>query len=189
METLTKDDNNADKRNNADNAKPDKAARPGKLDLIFPADDGDIIFRSASIKPNNFRPRYVCAKSGEGRGIRREGEKERKLKEDINAFRVLLTSFYFAILKGCNPARAYVHQHSSLPLPLFYLPDRIVADTSDFVDDALIVFDVPAADITPLKTYTFTIKYRLGDDWDSGNIVPIWVSFLDLIEVLNVVVR
>jgi len=54
---------NMDKRNKTDNAKPDKAAKPGgKLDLLFV--DGDIILRSASIKPNNFRPKVRMREEG-----------------------------------------------------------------------------------------------------------------------------
>lgn len=78
MESLTKGNgtkngNNWDKHNKTDNAKPDKAARPGgKLDLLGPE---DITLRSASIKPNNFRPRYVCLKR------EREGGREKKERE------------------------------------------------------------------------------------------------------------
>lgn len=83
-----------DKRNKTDNAKPDKAARPGgKLDLLFDAADGDIILRSASIKPNNFQPRYVCLKWGRGRRRKRKkGEGGRR--DDKRAFRILLTFFF-----------------------------------------------------------------------------------------------
>lgn len=67
----TKNGNNGDKRNKTANAKPDKADRPGgKLDLLF--DDEDIILRSASIKPNNFRPKYVYR--------RREGRRRKRKK-------------------------------------------------------------------------------------------------------------
>jgi hypothetical protein len=50
--------NKTAKRNETGNAKPVKAARPGgKLDLVFDGPDGDITLRSASIKPNTWRPK------------------------------------------------------------------------------------------------------------------------------------
>jgi len=111
----TKSDKNVDKRNKTDNAKPDKADRPGaKLDLLF--NDEDIILRSASIKPNNFRPRYVC-KRGEG-----GAKKEKKARERVGRYeRTKGLPGIFSLLsisQGSNPA--LIHRHSFLPLSLLY---------------------------------------------------------------------
>ena len=87
--TFNKDGTKGDKTKNG---KPDKVARPGK-DLL--ENDG-IIFHSASIKPNAFRPKCVYdgerrEEGEEGNGMGKgEAEKER---EDQRAFRILSPSF------------------------------------------------------------------------------------------------
>ena len=65
-----------DKRNKTDNAKPDKARLGGKLDLLFTY--GDITLRSASIRPNDFRPKYVYRRRGKERGKVPEAERGRR---------------------------------------------------------------------------------------------------------------
>ena len=79
------------KRNKTDNAKPDKPDRPGK-GLLGP---DDIIFRSASIKPNTWRPKYVYRRREEGEGEEEMMEGDRGRREDQRAFRIHLSSFYF----------------------------------------------------------------------------------------------
>lgn len=67
--------------------------------------------------------------------------------------------------------------------------NRVVADTSAFEEDGLVFFELPEDEITRLKTYTATFKFRLGDSWDSGNIVPFTVFVDNVPEVVNVIVR
>lgn len=61
----TKSDKSVDKRNKTENAKPDKPDKPEKLGkgLLGP---NFISFRSASIKPNTWRPKYVYTTREEG---------------------------------------------------------------------------------------------------------------------------
>jgi len=97
------------------NAKDDKAARPGgKLDLIFPDINGDIILRSAFIKPNTWHPKVRVQKEKGGE------EKERKRGEagkDNRVFPISLTSFYF------NFTSNYVCMQASTNTPsyLYYM--------------------------------------------------------------------
>ena len=53
------------------------------------------------------------------------------------------------------------------------LPNRVVAEFSDLA--GTFFFALPEDEITHLKTYTATFKFRLGNDWDSGAIVPFTV--------------
>lgn len=70
------------------------------------------------------------------------------------------------------------------------LPNRAVANTDFFVSEGVVFFELPEDEITQLKTYTATFKFRLGDSWESGNIVPFTV-FVDGVapETVNVIVR
>ncbi len=63
-------------------------------------------------------------------------------------------------------------------------------DTSDFDDDGSVFFDLPVDGVELLKKYTATFKFRLGDEWESGDIVP-FSLFNDLSDatVVNVIVR
>jgi hypothetical protein len=51
------------------------------------------------------------------------------------------------------------------------LPNRLVANTSDFEDNGLVFFEVPEDGLTELKKYTGSFKFRLGDGWKSGDLV------------------
>jgi hypothetical protein len=55
MESLTHKNGTMSGSNKTPNSKPAKGW--GKLGLVFEADDGDIILRSASVKPNTWRPK------------------------------------------------------------------------------------------------------------------------------------
>jgi len=69
------------------------------------------------------------------------------------------------------------------------LPNRAVANTDDFVPEGVVFFELPEDEITQLKTYTTIFKFRLGDSWESGNIVPFTVFVDGVPEVVNVIVR
>lgn len=84
-----------------------------------------------------------------------------------------------------------MHPLTLLPLPTFlHFIIRVVADTSDFEEDGLVFFELPEDDITELKTYTATYKFRLGDGWESGNIVPFTLyNDVEGYSLVNVIVR
>jgi hypothetical protein len=65
-----------------------------------------------------------------------------------------------------------------------------VVDTSDFEDDGTVFFDLPEDGVELLKKYTATFKFRLGDEWESGAIVPfsLFNELSDTI-VVNAIVR
>ena len=65
-----------------------------------------------------------------------------------------------------------------------------MADTSSFEDTGLVSFALPEDEIMQLKTYTAIFKFRLGDDWSSGDIVPFFASTqASGVISLNVIVR
>ena len=66
-----------------------------------------------------------------------------------------------------------------------------MADTGRFAADGLVYFDLPNEEITQLKTYTATYKFRLGDSWVDGEIVPftLYNEFDDEYSLLEVIVR
>jgi hypothetical protein len=90
------------------------------------------------------------------------------------------------------------HPPTLLPLPTFnHFINRVVADTDDFVVAAndpfvaggIVYFELPADGITALKVYTATFKFRLGNDWQSGDIVPFTLLTSRAPIVVNVIVR
>ena len=63
-------------------------------------------------------------------------------------------------------------------------------DTSDFDDNGDVFFELPEDGIELLKKYTATFKFRLGDDWVSGETVPFTLyNDLGADSVVNVIVR
>lgn len=64
-----------------------------------------------------------------------------------------------------------------------------MAITRWWESDSEVYFLLPADEITQLKTYTATYKFRLGDDWVSGDIVPFTVYTDNDNDVVNVIVR
>jgi len=172
-------------KNKTNNAKDDKAARPGgKLDLLFPDINGGIILRSASIKPNTWRPKVRVQKEKGGEEKGREKGRRGKTTEFSRFLSLLYISISLLTTCACK------HPPTLLPTSIICYP-QVVADTSFFEDIGLVLFALPEDEITQLKTYTAIFKFRLGDDWKSGDIVPFFAgtqASTDNIS-LNVIVR
>jgi hypothetical protein len=65
-----------------------------------------------------------------------------------------------------------------------------VADTSDFEESGGVFFELPEDGITQLKRFTATFKFRLGDEYDSGDIVSFVAGTFETGPVfLNAIVR
>jgi hypothetical protein len=71
------------------------------------------------------------------------------------------------------------------------LPNRLVANTSDFEDNGLVFFEVPEDGLTELQKYTGSFKFRLGDGWKSGDIAYFGVTIpdTDFESVVSAIVR
>ena len=108
--------------------------------------------------------------------------------DDQTTFLISLT-FFFSKPYMCT------HPLTLVPTSILCYP-QIVADTESFNpngDDSLVFFELPRDEITQLKKYTAIFKYRLGDEWESGAIVPFEVGTLDgeeeKLEYVSVIVR
>ena len=83
------------------------------------------------------------------------------------------------------------HPPTLVPISTLCYP-QIVADTGFFEAAGLVFFELPRGEITQLKTYTAIFKFRLGDDWDSGDIATFDVGTRNGVEVttpVSVIVR
>jgi len=141
-------------------------------------------YAARPLNPTHGARKYVCRRRREGR--RREGKRGRRGK--TTEFSRFLSLLYISIslLTTC----ACKHPPTLLPTSIICYP-QVVADTSFFEDIGLVLFALPEDEITQLKTYTAIFKFRLGDDWKSGDIVPFFAgtqASTDNIS-LNVIVR
>jgi hypothetical protein len=68
-------------------------------------------------------------------------------------------------------------------------PNRLVADTVDFEERGLVFLEVPEDGLTELKKYTGSFKFRLGDGWNSGDLVFFEAFTTGTTNFVSVIVR